>query len=485
MPKFNFVHLALQLNMYAHTSHASSRRGYHLQCGMAWCRRKLLLPLTATVAFLAIYCLLKILLGPGRKVASGHSPAAKGEASHHAFELQRTNQEAPKTRRLGYLLALRYYEQQTQATKNFLQMQCLANSYNMQVVEPFLSDSQFSFPFSLLAQPRTGEERVLRLGDIIDMVLWNQQTVGRYGYPRVASWEQFLKNAPRDVVLVCVRCRDPPHIKVPKPGANFRLDCSDACFDKFRDALRFLRTHGFRFVRKACANFVAYAGSVTSDDFLDNILEKRYQSEDITVILSEFRGFFGLYRMQILSPCGLITHADMKVNMKVMPSQLLVEEAGKYVEMNFDSQPYIAILVRVEKIVLHSLLNISKCASETVSKLEELKGRFGVKEHFLAMDVGQFGSSGSAVYNLQPQGEHFFRQVYGDQWTFHQWEQSFVASASSSNPAYVANLQRTLAAMGRCLLMVGAGGFQAQARNLYEKYHPNTSSRCVYKICAG
>ena len=458
---------------------------------MVACRRKFLVPITATTALLSIYCVLKILQRWDRGAAGEPGLAPKDGASltfefqQQAHHDQAAEPEAPKDGKLGHMIALKYYEQQTQATKNFLQMQCLANSYNMQVVEPFFSDSQPSFPFSLLAQPRTGKERVLRLGDLVDMGLWNQQAVGRYGYPCVTSWEEFLANASRDVVVVCVRCRDPPHIKVPKPGANFRLDCNDACFDKFRDALTFLSTYGFRLVRKACANFVAYAGSVTSEDFLDNILETRYRSDDITVILSEFRGFFGLYRMQVLSPCGLITNADMKANMQILPSQHLVKEAGEYAEVNFDGKPYIAILVRVEKIVLHSLLNISKCASEVVSKLEQLKRSFGVKEQFLAMDVGQFGSSGSALHNLQPQGELFFRQVYGDRWTFRQWEQSFVKSSSSSNPAYIANLQRTLAAMGRCLLMVGAGGFQAQARNLYEKYHPNVGSRCVYKICAG
>lgn len=443
-------------------------------------RRKI--PVVAAIALLAVYCVLKVL--QRYRVPPKLHPTAEERKSPAlaAFEPQEVKHEPPKAKRLGYLIALKYYEQQTQATKNFLQMQCLASNYSMQVVEPFISKSQLSFPFLL---PQGQKENVLRLGDLIDMRLWNQQAVGRYGYPPVASWEDFLANAPRDVVLVCVKCRDPPHIKIPKPGSNFRYGCTDACFDKFNSTLSFLSAYRFRLVRKACVNFVAYAGSVTSDDFVDNILESRYRREDITVILSEFRGFFGLYRMQILSPCGLITHANMKRNLQIMPSQRLVQEARKYSEMNFGKRPYISVLVRVEKIILHSLLNITKCADEVVSVLEDLKGRFGVKEYFLAMDVGRYGSSGSALHNLQPQGEQFFRRVYGDRWTFQQWEESFARASSSSNPAYVANLQRTLAAMGRCLLMVGAGGFQAQAKNLYEKYHSEASSQCVYKLCAG
>lgn len=438
--------------------------------------RRLKMPIAVTAAFLALYFVAKAVQrwrGPGEVLVEAEelihaaNPAAIGPA---------VEQVAPKAK-LGYFIALKFYEQQTQAMKNFLHMQCLANDYSMQIVEPFIAKSQLAFPFStMLAQ-----DQQLRLSDLVDMELWNGQTVD-YGYPPVASWEEFLANAPRDVVIVCVRCRDPPRIRIPKPGSNFRLGCTDSCFDGFSSALSFLGAYRFQVVRKACANFEAYAGSVTSDDFLDNILGSKYRRENVTVILNEFRGFFGLYRMQILSHCGLITHSK---KIQIMPSQRLVRESKQYSEMNFGKRPYVSILVRVEKIILHSLLNLTACAEEVVSVLERLERRLGLEERFLAMDVGRYGSSGSALHHLQPQGERFFGQVYGERWTFRDWEESFSQASSSSNPAYVANLQRTLAAMGQCLLMVGAGGFQAQARNLYDKYHQETNSRCVYKICAG
>jgi hypothetical protein len=31
--------------------------------------------------------------------------------------------------------------------------------------------------------------------------------------------------------------------------------------------------------------------------------------------------------------------------------------------------------------------------------------------------------------------------------------------------------------------MFGAGGFQAQARDFYEKQHPQRKDRCIHKIC--
>ena len=64
------------------------------------------------------------------------------------------------------------------------------------------------------------------------------------------------------------------------------------------------------------------------------------------------------------------------------------------------------------------------------------------------------------------------------------WESSFESIASSDNPAYVANLQRMIAASSRCLILFGGGGFQGMARNLYERFHPDPKSWCIYKVCS-
>ena len=226
-------------------------------------------------------------------------------------------------------------------------------------------------------------------------------------------------------------------------------------------------------------NFALYAGSVTTKSFRDHILGTTHKPSNVTVIMNQFRGFFGLYRMQVLSDCG-ITHAT--VNISVLPSQRLVREARDYARRYFGSRPYVSVMARIEKVILHSHLNLSHCAELAVSTLRQLKEERGLDDYFLAMDVGRFGSSGSNINKLQPQGEMLFKKLYGNGWTFRKWEESF-AKASSKTPAYIANLQRTVAARGECLLMVGAGGFQAQARNLYQRYHPNVSTQCVYKIC--
>ena len=379
--------------------------------------------------------------------------------------------------KFGYLVALKYYEQQTQATRTFLQWQCLGTSSGMRVVEPFIYRSTIAFPFSEMAS-NEGAGLPLRFGDLMDMKLWNKETSEKYGYPAVASWEEFIKEAPRDVVVVCARYRNPPIIKVPVPGHNYRQGCRKSCFNIFNSSLVYLMNHGFRLVNKVCANFAEYAGSIREDSFMKDILGSA-RSDRVTVLLNEFRGFFGLYRMPVLSSCGIIHSA---VNVSTMPSARLVQDVRQYTMVNFKGRSYTSILVRIEKIILHSRRNVTKCAQETLSILRKLRDSKQLEDSFLAMDIGRFGSRGSRLHNLQSFGEEFFRLLYPTKWSFEDWERSF-AIASSTNPAYIANFQRTVAAQGDCMIMVGAGGFQGQARNLYDRYHRDPNSRCVYKVC--
>ena len=99
---------------------------------------------------------------PGRRLSSSSSSSIINNNLH--------SRRAAADRELGYFFALKYYEQQTQATKNFLQMQCLADSYGMQVVEPFAVESQISFPFTMLAKG----ENLLPFGEVMDMNLMEE-----------------------------------------------------------------------------------------------------------------------------------------------------------------------------------------------------------------------------------------------------------------------------------------------------------------------
>ena len=375
----------------------------------------------------------------------------------------------------GYLIAFRYYEQQTQALRNYLQFQCLGNSFGMRIVEPFIRKSFFSFPFDELLAGRN----LLQLGDLIDLDLWNQQTTSKFGFPPVSSWINFLKSAPKKIIIGCIKYRDTHHIRPPSPGFDYRMGCPRECFNSFNRSLTFLRNYGFQLVRRVCANFVDFGGTVTVDKFLADLTGK-FKPKNVTILLNEFRGLFGLTRLPVLSECGIRHH---KTEISINPSAIIMKDAKRYVFSVFHNQPYIAILVRVERVVLHLHRNITTCAKNLRNLLDDLYKTHKIDKYFLAMDVGKFGSQGSTANHLQPHGMVIFNAVYKRTWTFETWEESCLKYASNDNPAYIANLQRAIAAMSQCFIMVGEGGFQAQARALYQRLHPETTSWCIHKIC--
>ena len=379
----------------------------------------------------------------------------------------------------GYLVAFRHYEQQTQALRNYLQLQCFAHSLGLRVVEPFVLKSFLAFPMDRLLLG----EKLMRCGDLIDLGLWNRETGEKFGYSPVTEWGEFLRTASPNVIIVCMKFRAPPRIKLPTAGFNYATGCNDDCFNKFNSSLALLRKHNpdSRLVHRACANFVDFAGIVSVDSFVDNILGS-YADKDVTVLMTEFRGFFGMFRVPVLSQCGF-THFKTH-DISILPSARIMKDAERYVASVLSSQPYMAILARVERTVLHLHHNMSTCARDLVQLLQKLQITHGVDHYFLGMDIGAYGSRGAELKHLLPYGKIIFDAVYQKKkWTFKEWEDSFERFASVKESGYVANLQRTVAARADCLIMVGGGGFQAQSRDLYQRLHPDLASQCIHKVC--
>lgn len=374
---------------------------------------------------------------------------------------------------MGYALAFRYWEQQTQASNSLLQLQCFVNSQGLQLVEPFVHRSSFSLHFDEFVG-----KLPLRFSDLVDVRFWNRRTE-EMGFGKLATWEDFVAFAPRAIVTACIKYRDPGRLHQTTAGFDFRTGCSRECMvDGFNNSLRFLNQYGFKSVRSSCTNFVHFAGAVNTEDFTRNILGS-YQPGEVTVMMNEFRGFFGLYRAEIRTECGLMTHS----NVPTRPSASIMDAAGKYIQSQFYNQPYVAVLIRVERIVLHLHQSVDICTDEVSYAVQELVSTFTLSHQFLAMDVGRFGSNGARTEEMVAYGASFLRAVYGERRSFDQWEASFENSSLSSSPAYVASLQRTIASKARCLVLVGGGGFQLEAKSLYLQHHTGHDV-CVRTICS-
>ena len=436
------------------------------------------------IGFLALLCLASLVLYDGKLKV--HWTYMKSEYVVPVRTLQ-SNSECSTTTTIssavastirspgGFVLALRFWEQQTQAMKTLVQLQCLATHMGMRTVEPFLHKSLLGFP---LPEVATGGD-FLHLSDLVDIDLWNRETTSKLDLFPLSSWSEFLENSPRNLILVCIRHHNPPRIRIPEPGFDYRTGCPNECFLKLESNLAPLNgSNPFRIVHKACVNFIDYAGSVSEKSLFENILGRF--KERVTIVINEFRGFFGLYRASILTSCGIDLY---KPNITIDPSARIQRDARRYAQEVFNGEPYIAVLVRIERVVLHLEHNITECNGVLKSLLQTLSERCNTRRYFLAMDVGKFGSRGSTLHNLTVHGRDVLNTVYNGAVSFEEWESKFERYTSSVEEAYVANLQRAIAAGSQCLVMFGAGGFQGQARDFYERRHPHIKDKCIHKMC--
>ena len=102
----------------------------------------------------------------------------------------------------GYILELDVSDQLTSGAANLLCLQCLARQIDPKVmlVEPFIVNSTYGAVL-LGSHDLLARENNVRLRDIYDIGEWNKFTQ-QHQYAEMASWEDFLEEAPRDVIVV-------------------------------------------------------------------------------------------------------------------------------------------------------------------------------------------------------------------------------------------------------------------------------------------
>ncbi len=387
---------------------------------------------------------------------------------------------SPRTQSEGFLVSLGFWEQQTQGLLNFHQLQCLANHIGMRVVEPFLTGTSYSLNPAI----KDAES----LGKLINMDVWNSKLSSAHGYQPVLSWEIFKQEAPMQLIIHCIQYRAAGVFPRSIDFNGIQNGCSKECYEQFDPLLLLLQQEGFKQIRKSCTNVLklSLTSTVSFKEFKESIFA-RYDPSTVTVIFDEFRGLdphLGGVRLplQLDSPCIHTRRLPPKI---IVPSAQIMKDAERYYTKIAKN---VGILARIEKIHANRHTFI-ECVEKAVQIKEELYKNQSLRNTFLSMDVGKYGSTSVNIFHanqLLTQGQTLFEKVYTQEenWTFQEWEKSFSSIASSGNVAYVANLQRTIAAKATCLILIGGGSFQEQAEQWHrEQFYPELSNQCVYTVC--
>ena len=166
----------------------------------------------------------------------------------------------------GYVLALKYSDQLTGGALNLLSLMCLATEFGgVRVVEPFVVNSDFG----LNASKKWTEQ--LKFSDINDILVWRKYVSKKRYYPLV-SYETFIKDAPRKVLLV----------QYYYPCGNSRV---------WNMAKEFCDFNGFELVGKVC---LMYGEETTfTVDTLNKQIYSFYKPSEVVVLFEIFGGIRG------------------------------------------------------------------------------------------------------------------------------------------------------------------------------------------------
>ena len=412
---------------------------------------------------------------PNSVPRSETSPFALSVIDHHHKSWRNTSETVkPITNRRGYVLALSYWDQQTSALRNLLGLQCWATKVNLKVVEPFVVGSDYGM--QVVKQNNDSDEMEVRFRDLFDIDQWNGQYHTKL--TPLVSWKSFLENAPRNIILVEIKYTDHP-MKFPE------LPLDVACNKKrlTQQFLRYFGSHQFHLQRTVCLDFKKL-GILTTSQF-NAYLFGNFSTSSVSVVFTEWRGIAtSVYHRIMLR--DFVCDSRLGVALGLNPSQKIFKHANQYIQRYLHGGDYVAIALRLERMFSPAgKVNVSACLNKTLGYLSRLKQRIHPANTFLSIDAGRFGSKG---YKKKPlmastltlQVEKLIETLYGNSTTIEDWEETFVNISRTSNPGYIALLQKTIATRAKCLLLVGGGTFQQHASMLYQRMH--TSRQCYIQL---
>ena len=386
----------------------------------------------------------------------------------------------PSLKRRGYVLELNTIDQLTGGAMDVMTLQCLAGKlgadHSVVVVEPFVINATFG---ALLFGDHDAFARVnsIRMSDVYDLEQWHAYTDQKH-YPRLATWEDFVLNAPRDLILV---------------ENQWWQECNlEARENEFRP---FFDSHSFRVVRKVCSHF-KHLGRLTLEQYTQAIYGN-YTTDSVTVIITRFPGINNNPgQVHALSTVVSGTGCDKWGNIsdeviQMLPGKKMIQMADHYIEKYLGGEDsYITVMVRLEFAAAvktntgetNNPKAVDVCLNKLITAMERLeKGSNGKRfdSLFLTLDTGKYGSDVMARRENAAETDlkvrKFFLRVQRSNMTYEEWEGSFEEvvglRGSAGTAGFVAMLQKEIARRGRCIAQAGGGTFQASTLNFYKSTH--------------
>ena len=426
---------------------------------------------------------------PLSETKTAHSPSTAPQVTTHHIsshiKFSATEQVSLLGSR-GFVLAENYYEQQTMALRNMMQLQCWAQSLKLLVVKPVTHDSFLKTPLD-----STQQKKFLNFGDSFDEEEWAQQAE-RLGYAPLISWDDFLRHAPRDVVVVQFEHPSVSTVKARQKSGQGILHTAEShqryttgCSGKWPTArdMNFLRSNRFHVVRSVCFNF--YYGDQLSLEAFNQHLLGGLSPNSVTIILETWRGISTAQRVLLKGVCQNTALVQEHISL----SPWLAQQADQYTHKYLGgSRQYLAIMGRLEitQLTVHKKVPVVPyCLEETLSQWRQFKTDSKLERTFLSIDIGRYGSKkyrSGVPAGIGVAFSKFFQTLFGGSVSEKEWERRFELVAGNKDAGYIGLLQKLLVTRAQCILFVGGGAFQRHALYLYKQLHPDPQDQCYHIV---
>ena len=400
-----------------------------------------------------------------------------------------------------HTFAFSYMDQITWAARRLKSLQCWSSEwsadYKVRVVEPFvIGGSRLGVPNDV---DHNQSSQYLRFGDVFDMNTWNW---GLHSFfSEMISWDIFLQYAPRNVVAVQIVYRHDYHCTENTFSEDY---CS---FVQLTDSIReVLEPHNFTVLKRVCINF-RILWSLSEKEFNFLILKNISRGLGVTVVFDEWRGIpsqGGAIDCWIQINSGRCSQdsggVPLLTERTLIASSEIQKIAKKYISRYLNwKRGYVAVMIRWEKILLYDFYfgeNRQHYTGENCTRLirhyvESVYKNRRLNTTFLSTDIGKYGSATFNLYNSTRDGianitqytEDLMRTLHGNQsMSLAEYENRFEEISGRTNPAFISQLQKTIAVGARCLLLVGGGTFHQNTLRLFKKARAKEKHKCFAVI---
>ena len=397
-----------------------------------------------------------------------------------------------------YVVILEFAGQQCNGLASLREFQCLLpHIYNdSYILEPQIKDSYM----------RTFISGSLHFSSFFNLEHFNTQS-RKVAHSEIIQDERFVKFSSRLVIFIIARCGSKERV-IWKAQDNHSNCLGSKLLSNIHSLKRYHKIlMNEKHMKQKCIVRVIQLNvldvhslkvewsdheSVKHKQRLHNFIFDKWSPHEVTLVFNFWSG-----GMRVP---GMLCNRTNFPGLLPVPSTKLISTARKYEEKFMKGESKVAIMLRVEKLLVqtrerkynNALSNnfIKECFRETLSLHRKATGnRTGIIP-LVTLDIG--GQYGSDTTYREPSAnlkdavimaKDLLTSLYNGSWTISEWEKSFTQVTDGvTDRGYIAALQRVLASRADCLITTGGGSFQNLARNDFLYYH-NSSSECVFRVC--